>query len=588
MYNINKDLANIFNEMGAIYEFLGDRFRALAYYRAAEIIEDLPEDIRNYIVNGKLYSIKGIGQGIATKIEEYVETGKIKKYEELKKQVPKELIEIMNLPGIGAKTLKKLYDELGIRSKEDLIKALKSGEVEKLKGFGKKKVEKMLKSLEMYEISQKRIILWEALQIARYIQQELKTSLPKEIKQIEVAGSIRRRKETIGDIDILVSVEDKDREKVIEKFISLAEVEEIIVKGDKKTSVIMKFDHRERQVDLRIFKEEEWGAALQYFTGSRQHNVHLREIAKEKGLKINEYGVFKIDTLEKVAGETEESVYKSVGLVWIPPEMREDRGEIELAQRGELPKLVELKDIKGDMHIHSTWSDGVNTIKDIAYYVKEKFRYEYIVITDHSKSQKIAHGLDEERLIEEIKEVKLLNKMIGFDFIKIGTEVDILIDGSLDLSDEVLAELDFVVASVHSHFGRDNTDRILKAMENPYVNAIGHMTGRLIGIREGYKVNMEEVIKQAKETGTALEINSQPRRMDINEIWVKRCVEEGVMMVISTDSHSLGNFEFMELGVSIARRGWATKENILNTNPWETIKEFVNTKRKKLGGLVRG
>ncbi len=587
MYNINKDLANIFRQMGAIYEFLGDKFRALAYYRASEIIEDLPEDVRNYILNGKLYSIKGIGQGIATKIEEYVETGKIQKYEELKQLVPQELIEIMDLPGIGPKTLKRLYDELGIRTKEDLIKALKDGRVEKLKGFGKKKVEKMLKSLEMYEIAQKRIILWEALQIARYIVDELKTALPNEIKKIEVAGSIRRRKETIGDIDILVAVDDLDREKVVEKFISLPEVEEIIVKGDKKTSVVMKFDHKERQVDLRLFKLEEWGAALQYFTGSKQHNVHLREIAKEKGLKINEYGVFKIDTDEKIAGETEESVYKAVGLVWIPPEMREDRGEIELAQKGKIPKLVELEDIKGDMHIHSTWSDGVNSIKDIAYFVREKYKYEYIVITDHSKSQKIAHGLDEERLIEEIKEVKLLNKMLGFDFIKIGTEVDILLDGSLDLSDEVLAELDFVVASVHSHFNRDNTDRILKAMENPYVNAIGHMTGRLIGIREGYKVDMEAVIKKAKETGTALEINAQPRRMDINEIWVRRAVEEGVMMVISTDSHNLGNFEYMEIGVSIARRGWATKESILNTRHWEEIKQFVNEKRKKLGGLVK-
>ena len=587
MYNINKDLANIFRQMGAIYEFKGDKFRALAYYRAAEVIEDLPEDIRNYIVSGNLNSIKGVGQAIATKIEEYVNTGKIKKFEELREEVPEELIEIMDLPGIGPKTLKKLHEELNIKSKEDLIRVLKNGEVEKLKGFGKKKVEKMLKSLEMHEIAQKRIILWEALQISRYITNELKESLPKEIKKIEVAGSIRRRKETIGDIDILVAVEDKDREKVIEKFISLPEVEEIIVKGDKKTSVIMKFDYKERQVDLRLFKNEEWGAALQYFTGSKQHNVHLREIAKEKGLKLNEYGVFKIDTGEKVAGETEEGVYNSLGMQWIPPEMREDRGEIELALEWNLPKLVELKDIKGDMHVHSTWSDGVNSIEEIAYYVRKKYNYEYIVITDHSKSQKIAHGLDEERLIEEIKEVRLLNKMIGFDFIKIGTEVDILLDGSLDLSDEVLAELDFVVASVYSHFNRDNTDRIIKAMENPYVNAIGHMTGRLIGIREGYKVDMEAVIKKAKETGTALEINSQPRRMDINEVWVRRAVEEGVKMVISTDSHSLGNFEFMELGVSIARRGWATKEDILNTGSWDRIQQFVNEKRKKLGGLIK-
>ncbi|RUM59276.1 MAG: DNA polymerase/3'-5' exonuclease PolX [Persephonella sp.] len=587
MYNINKDLANIFKRMGAIYEFLGDKFRSLAYYKASEILEDLPDDVRNYILNGKLYSIRGIGQGIATKIEEYVETGKIEKYEELKQLVPEDFLELMDLKGIGPKTLKRLYDELGIKTKDELIKALKDGRVEKLKGFGKKKVERILKSLELYEISKKRIILWEALQISRYLKDTLKNSLSKEIKKIEVVGSIRRRKETIGDIDILIACDEKDRLKIADFFISIPEVSFVIGKGEKKTSVIMKFDNRERQVDIRFFNLNEWGSALQYFTGSKEHNVHVREIAKEKGLKFNEYGVFKVDTEERIAGETEEGVYKALGMEWIPPEMREDRGEVELALQGKIPKLVELKDIKGDLHIHSTWSDGVNSIKDIAYFVREKYKYEYIVITDHSKTQRVANGLDEERLLKEIEEVKLLNKMMGWEFIKIGTEVDILLDGSLDLSDEILSQLDWVVASVHSHFNRDNTDRILKAMENPYVNAIGHMTGRLIGIREGFKVNMNEVLKKAKETGTALEINSQPRRMDIDEHWVKRAVEEGVKMVISTDSHSLGNFAYMEIGVSIARRGWATKKDILNTGSWEDIKKFVNEKRKKFGAVLK-
>ncbi len=588
MYNINKDLANIFKQMGAMYEFLGDKFRALAYYKAASILEDLPDDIRNYVLSGKLYTIKGIGSGIASKIDEYIQTGNIKKYEELKNKVPQDFIDLMDLTGIGPKTLKRIYEELGIKTKKELIEALKDGRVEKLKGFGRKKVEKMLKSLELYEISQKRIILWEALEISRYLVEKLKTKIP-EIDRIEIAGSIRRRKETIGDIDILVSTEDnlETRERIVQEFINLNEVSEILAKGDKKASVIMKFDGRERQVDLRIFKNEEWGAALQYFTGSKQHNVHLREIGKEKGLKINEYGVFKVDTDEKIAGRTEEEVYKAVGLVWIPPEMREDRGEIELALKGNIPELVELKDIKGDLHIHSTWSDGVNSIKDIAEFVKEKYEYEYIVITDHSKSQRVAKGLDEERLLKEIEEIKLLNKMLGLDFIKIGTEVDILLDGSLDLSDEVLSKLDWVVASIHSHFNRDNTDRILKAMENPYVNSIGHITGRLIGIREGYKVKMEEILKKAKETGTALEINSQPRRMDIDEHWVRRCVEEGVKMVITTDSHSLGNFAYMEIGVSIARRGWATKDDILNTGSWKDIEKFVNEKRKKFRAVLK-
>ena len=585
MYNINKDLANIFKKMAAIYEFLDDRFRAMAYQRAAHIIEDLPDDVRNYIATGKLYTIRGIGPSIASKIEEYVQTGKIQKYEELKKKVPEDFIELIDLPGFGPKTLKRIYEELGITTKEELIKALKDGRIERLEGFGPKKVENMLKGLQMYEISQRRILLWEALQISKYLIEKLKSNL-KEIHKIEVVGSTRRRKETIGDLDILVTADDKDRLKIMDFFTSLDEVTEILVKGPKKSSVIMKFEDKERQVDLRIFKDEEWGAALQYFTGSKQHNIHLREIAKEKGLKINEYGVFKVDTEEKIAGETEESVYKAVGMDWIPPELREDRGEIEAAMAHKLPKLVELKDIKGDLHVHSTWSDGVVAIKDIVDFVRNNYKYEYIVITDHSKSQRVAHGLDEERLLEEIKEIQLINKMAGLDFVKKGTEVDILLDGSLDLSDDVLSQLDWVVASVHSHFNRDNTDRIIKAMENPYVNVIGHPTGRLIGLRDPYPVDMDAVIKAAKETGTALEINAQPRRMDIDDIWVRKAIEEGVKLVISTDSHNLGNFAYMEIGVAIARRGWATKKDILNTRSWKEIQKFVNAKRKKFGAKL--
>lgn len=587
MYNINKDLANILYKMAAIYEFKDDTFRARAYERAAHIVEDLPDDIRNYVKEGKLLSIKGIGPGIASKIEEYIKNGKISKYEELKKEVPEDFIELIDFPGIGAKSLKKIYQELGITTKSELIKALKDGRVEQLKGFGKKKVEGMLKAIKMHEVAQRRMLLWYALELAKYIVEELKQL--KEIKKIEIAGSIRRRKVTIGDIDILVVADDNDRHKIMDFFISLPEVKEVLVKGDKKTSVIIKTKSgRERQVDLRIFREDEWGAALQYFTGSKEHNVHVREIAKEKGLKLNEYGVFKVDTEEKIAGKTEEEVYNAIGLPYIVPELREDRGEIEAALKGELPDLVEFSDIKGDMHVHSNWSDGVNSIDEIIRFVKERYKYEYIIITDHSKSQRVAHGLDENRILKEIEEIKKLNKLIGFDFIKIGTEVDILLDGSLDFPDEILAKLDFVVASVHSHFKRDNTDRILKAMENPYVNVIGHPTGRLIGVREGYPLDLDIVIKKAKETGTALEINCQPLRMDIEDTWIRRAVEEGVMLVISTDSHNLGSFEYMKQGVWLARRGWATKKNILNTRSWSEVVKFVNEKRKKMGGIPVG
>ena len=580
-YNINKEIADIFKKMAAIYEFLDDQYRAMAYQRAAHIIESLPDDVRHYLETGKLYTIRGIGESIASKIREYVETGKIQKYEELKKKIPEDFIELIDLPGFGPKTLKKIHDELGISTKEELIKALKDGRIEQLEGFGPKKVENMLKGLQMYEISKRRILLWDALQLSNYLLSEIKKL--KEVKDAEVVGSVRRRKETIGDIDILVISEDQHRMKIMDYFTSLDGIKEILVKGPKKSSIILKVDGNERQVDLRIFKKDEWGAALQYFTGSKQHNVHLREIAKEEGLKVNEYGVYKVDTDEKIAGETEEGVYEAVGMQWVPPEMREDRGEIELALKHKIPKLVERKDIKGDLHVHSTWTDGANTIKDIVDFVRNKYKYEYIVMTDHSKAVRVAHGLDEQKLLEEIKEIELINKMIGLDFVKKGIEVDILLDGTLDLSDEALSQLDWVVASVHTHFSRDNTDRIVKAMENPYVTVIGHPTGRIIGSREGYPVDMEQVIKVAKETGTALEINSQPRRMDLNDIWIRRCVEEGVPLVISTDSHNLGNFEYMEIGVSLARRGWATKKDILNTRSWKEIQKFVNKKRKKFG-----
>jgi len=347
--------------------------------------------------------------------------------------------------------------------------------------------------------------LWDALQLSNYLLDKIKKL--KEVKDAEVVGSVRRRKETIGDIDILVIAEDKDRMKIMDYFTSLEGIVKVLVKGPKKSSIVLKVDGNERQVDLRVFKKDEWGAALQYFTGSKQHNVHLREIAKEKGLKVNEYGVYKVDTNEKIAGETEEGVYESVGMQWVPPEMREDRGEIELALKHKIPKLVERKDIKGDLHVHSTWTDGANSIKDIVDFVRKKYKYEYIAMTDHSKAVRVAHGLDEQKLIEEINEINLINKMLGLDFIKKGIEVDILLD---------------------------------KAMENPYVTVIGHPTGRIIGSRDGYPVDMEQIIKVAKETGTALEINSQPRRMDLNDIWIRKCVEEGVPLVISTDSHNLG------------------------------------------------
>ncbi len=579
--NINKDLAKIFRNMAYIYEFLDDKFRALAYHKAAQIVEDLPDDVRNYIATGKINDIRGIGSHTVDKMLEYIKTGKIRKYEELKKIIPEDFLDLMEIPGFGPKTLKKIHDELKITNKKDLIEALRNGTVAKLKGFGEKKVQNMLKGFQFYEASKNRLLLWEALQIAETILNRLKSL--KEIKKIEVAGSLRRKKETIGDIDILVACEDKDREKILNFFTNLEDVKEILAKGDTKASVIVK--EKDRQVDLRVLKLEEWGSGLQYFTGSKEHNVHLREIAKQKGLKISEYGVFDVITEKKIAGETEESVYNVVGLQWIPPELREDRGEIEAALNGTLPKLIDYDDIKGDLHCHSTWTDGYNTIEEIVEFLLKNYKYEYFALTDHSKAVRVAHGLSEDDLLKQIEEIDKINKKLGFNFIKKGIEVDILLDGTLDLSDEVLSKLDWVVASIHTYFNRDNTDRIIKAMENPYVNVIGHPTGRIINSRDGYKL-FDEIFKVAKETNTALEINAQPARMDLPDILIKKAIEKSVKLVISTDSHSLGNFAYMKIGVANARKGWAKKEDILNAHSWDYIEKFVKEKRERFGVKV--
>lgn len=580
--NINKKLAEIFRNMSHIYDFLDDKFRSLAYQRASQILDDLPDDIRNYIQSEETHHLRGIGSGIEEKIEEFIKTGKINKYEELKKLIPTDFIELMEVQGFGPKTLKKINQELGINTKKELIKALKDGRVASLKGFGEKKVQSLLKALEVYESSQKRLLLWDALNIGKRLVENLKTL--KEIKQIELAGSLRRKKETVGDIDILVACEGKDREKVLNYFITLEDVKEVIAKGDTKASVIIY--EKNRQVDLRVLDPQEWGSGLQYFTGSKEHNVRFRDIAKSKGLKVSEYGVFDAKTGKKIAGEREEDVYRVVGLQWIPPEMREDRGEIELALEGKIPTLVELSDIKGDLHIHSTWTDGMNTIQEIVDHLLKHYNYQYISITDHSKAVRVAHGLDEEDILRYIEEIDGINKKLGFNLIKKGIEIDIMLDGSLDLPDEILSRLDWVVASIHTHFNRDNTDRVLKAMENPYVCVIGHPTGKTFGSREGYPIS-EEIIKVAKETNTALEINAQPTRMDLPDVWIRKCVENGVKLVISSDSHSLSNFAYMDIGVALARRGWAKKEDILNTRSWEEIENFKQIKRRRLGAKVK-
>ncbi len=572
----NKKLAQIFNQMSAIYKYEGsdERFRAGAYSKAAKIIGSLAEDVSVYVKNNTLKDLPGIGEGIAEKIEEYLKTGKIKKYESLKKVVPKELLDMMEIRGFGTQSLKQIRDQLKIDTKEDLVQALQNGSVSKLKGFGKKKVEGMSRGLKLHKTIEDRMLLWDALEAGEKVLAWLK-SMP-EVKQAELAGSLRRKKEIIGDIDILVSSGEKDRKKIINHFTDASIAKQVLAKGVTKASIILK--DIGRQVDLRIVNEEEWGAALQYFTGSKEHNIHLRTIAKEKNYKISEYGIFHSNSEKRIAGKTEEEIYTTLGFQLMPPEMREDRGEIELAKKKEIPKLIELTDIKGDLHMHTNWSDGMYSIEEMANYVKKNFSYKYIAITDHSKSSRIANGIDEKKILKQLKEFERVNKKLGEDFIKAGMELDILADGALDIADEVLAQLDWVVASIHSGFTKDNTDRIISACKNKYVHCIGHPTGRLIGTREAYKFDIHEILEAAKATNTALEINAQPQRMDLNDELAMLAREKKVKLVINTDSHSYDNLSYMKLGVFIARRAWCTANDILNTKPWHEIASF----RKKL------
>ena len=565
--------------MADILEFLGDNpFRIRTYRRVAKILENLPMDIEEAIESGYIYKIKGIGGSTLAKIEEFLKTGTVQKYEELRKKVPEELLELMEVPGIGPKTLKVAYEKLGVRTKEDFIKALKDGSLAKLPGFGAKKVEKILKGLELWRQAQERIPLVVAYPLARNVVEYLKGAVGDYIERIEVAGSLRRMKETIRDFDILVSAPREHWQKIHDAFVSYPDIEDVQLHGQTKSTILLKDHHR--QCDLRTVEPESWGAALQYFTGSKHHNIKLREIAKERGLKINEYGVFDAETGERVAGRTEEEVYAVLGMQYIPPEIRENTGEIEAALEHRIPKLVGYDELRGDLHMHTNWSDGLNTVEEMVKACID-MGYEYMAISDHSQSARVANGLTPERFKLQREEIERVRKKYG-DKIAVlwSVEVDILPDGSLDLPDELLREFDFVTASIHSRFNQDNTERILKAMENPYVNLIGHPFGRQYGYREGYPLDFDRVLDKALETGTALEINSQ--REDLDSQHIRQAVERGVKLVVNSDAHSVGQLWTTRIGVGLARRGWAKTEDILNAQPLEVIREFVAKKRERL------
>jgi len=571
----NKEIAALFERIADVLEIKGENiFRVNSYRKVARVLDEMTEDVAEVAKAGRLESIAGVGKGTAEKIVEYLDTGRMSKYEEVMKGFPPGLADMLDIPGMGPKTVALVWQKLGVVDLAGLEKAIADGKALGLPGMGEKKVANIQKGIALLRSRAGRLLLGVAFPLVQEILGRMRQAPG--VRQIEAAGSLRRMKETIGDIDILVAAAEGKR--IIEAFTKLPNVVEVLAAGDTKGSV--RVGENKLQVDLRVVAEDEFGAALQYFTGSKAHNIRLRDLAKGKGLKVNEYGVFKGE--RKVAGRTEESVYEALGMLWTPPELREDRGEVEAAQAKKLPKLVTRDDILGDLHAHSEWSDGNAPIAAMAEAARKQ-GHQYMVLSDHSPSLKIANGLSVKRLLAQVSEVDKLNeKLKGFTILK-GSEVDIKADGSLDLPDEVLAKLDFVTASVHVGF-KDPTDRILAAIRNPYVSCIGHPTGRLIGQRDPYPVDMDKVMAACAETGTALEINAYQDRLDLNDVYCRRAKELGVKVAIGTDSHKTEHLWMMTLGVGVARRGWLGPADVLNTLSVKQLREWRAAKRAKRMG----
>lgn len=569
----NKHLSIIFDEIGDMLDFMGENsFRIRTYKRAAQIINGLNDDIENLYRNGKLKEIKGIGESLLSKIDEYIKTGKVHLHTELKERIPQGILDLLNVPYLGPATLRTLYQQLHITNIDELIKACEDKLIRNLPNFGQKKEENIIKGLLRFKESHARFTLGSIYEEVTTIVEHL--SNIKGVQRVEAAGSFRRMKETVGDIDILASA--LNHQNIIAEFCEMNGMKEVINKGETKATIILQSGI---QVDLRVVNDTSFGACLQYFTGSKQHNVKLRGLAKEMGYKINEYGVFQGDKI--VAGKEEEDIYKALSLQWIPPELREDRGEIELAKNRKLPNLVDYKDIKGDVHIHSTYSDGGESIEKMAEECI-KLGYEYMVITDHSQSLKIAKGLEIERLKKQWNEIDKLNKKYTNFRIFKGSEVDIKRDGNLDYPDEVLSELDFVIASIHSGFKEEEktmTRRIIKAMENPYVTLIGHPTGRILNLRDPYNINLKEILKTARDTNTFLEINAYFERLDLNDINSRIAKEYGVKLCLGTDAHNSLQLKYIRFGIAQARRGWISKEDIINTLPLKEFQKAIKIKR---------
>ncbi len=557
----NADIAAIFEEIADILEIQNaNPFRIRAYHNAARQIQGMGQDIQAYIERGNdLTKLPGIGKDLAGKIEEILDTGTCQALEELRKQTSPGLIDLLHLPGLGPKRVYELHQELDVNTPEQLLRAARDGRVRELAGFGAKTEQSIIKNLEAHIKHKQRIKLAVAAQYAEPLLDYL--SQVKSVNQAVMAGSYRRQKETVGDLDILVDADDSS--EVMDAFVNYDEIREVASKGSTRSTVWLK---NNLQVDLRVVPTKSFGAALHYFTGSKAHNIEVRRRAQQRGLKVNEYGVFKSD--KQIAGETEESVFKSVDLPWIPPELRENNGEIEAAEKNKLPNLIELGDLQGDLHTHTKATDGRNSLKEMAEAAKE-YGLSYLAITEHSKHLTVAQGLDEKRLLKQIEEIDKLNQQLKDITLLKGIEVDILENGQLDLPDTVLKQLDLVIGAVHSKFHLSRakqTKRILRAMDHPCFTILAHPSGRLLEQRDAYDVDMNRIIRQARDRGCFIELNAQqPDRLDLQDIYCHIAKDEGVLISVNSDGHSTDDFGNLKYGIGQARRGWLEKSDVLNT-----------------------
>ncbi|MGM0523686.1 MAG: DNA polymerase/3'-5' exonuclease PolX [Bacillota bacterium] len=568
-----KDIIHLLEEIAIYLELKGENpFKISAYRKAAQALET---DTRALNEIDDWSSIKGIGKGTQGVITEFLNRGESETLTLLKQEVPEGLIPLLDIQGLGGKKLAKLYQELQIENKADLQAACENHQVADLKGFGKKSEEKILAGLENLNAQPDRL----PYDAVRRVRQNIETALGsiEGVKRFSIAGSMRRMRETVKDLDFIIATEQP--EVVKEQLLELADVKEVIASGDTKVSVVIQ-DHYDISVDFRMIRDEAFATTLHHFTGSKDHNVMMRQLAKARGEKISEYGVENVETGEVVTFDSEEAFFQHFDLHEIPPEVREAKGEIEMFKNAH--PLVTLDDIKGDLHMHTTWSDGAQSIEEMAQFASEK-GYEYIAITDHSKFLRVANGLNETRLREQREEIERVRQLFPDLTILAGVEMDILPDGSLDFEDDFLQELDYVIGAIHSSFSQTEEEimtRLFNAMENPYVKHIAHPTGRIIGKRDGYKVNMEQLIQKAKETHTILELNANPKRFDLNSDWIKLCQEHGVKVTINTDAHSKETLEFMKEGVGVARRGWLKKETVVNTWTLEELQAFWKKKQE--------